>query len=251
MSLMKAIVLSVMVGLFTWNTGMAAGVFEDPLLKARIPVSAKERELLYKTSSTTYYPNIVARFGLLSTDLMLFNQNIQAEFGRSFNYNIPFGGISYYFPVKIRKIGSFDVNVDYSYFLHQDLKNTNLQEGELWGFAAGFGVGRDVFPSNKHFDLIISSGIQFGRLRYRFSNYATYAGSGTNDINTKNFLCPQLTIYPRWVRGYLVIGFRASYKLDLLANTWEGTPISAQLGTSSATGWTAEAVIGMQLGIYR
>jgi hypothetical protein len=243
--------LSTILGLFTCTAIIAAGVFEDPFLKARLSVSAKEKKLLYKTSSTTYYPNIVARFGLLSTDLMLFNQNIKGEFGRSFNYNIPFGGISYYFPVKIRKIGSFDVNVDYSYFLHQDLKNTNLQEGELWGFAAGFGVGRDVFPSNKHFDLIISSGIQFGRLRYRFSNYSAYGGSGANDINDKKFLCPQLTLYPRWVKGYVVFGFRASYKLDLLANVWEGTPSSAQLGTSSATGWTAEIVIGMQLGIYR
>jgi hypothetical protein len=227
-----------------------AGFPDKPFVPA-VHLNLKPQDkLAYRTKSTTYYPNLVFRVGLMSTDLTRLNDGVYANMDhQKFNFNIPFAGISYYFPLRIRKVGSFDVNIDYNYLLHQDLKVSNLQEAELWGFATGIGVGRDIFPTNRQFDLILSAGFQFGRLRYRYSNYVTLGNH--DDVSSKNFFAPQLSLYPRWVFGYLVIGVRGSYHLDVLDQTWTGTSTSATVGAASATGWSIEGAIGIQLGIYR
>jgi hypothetical protein len=229
---------------------MCAGLPDKPLsLPADLRPNSFEN-LIYKTRSTTYYPNLVLRIGLMSTDLTRLNDGVYANMNhQAFDYNIPFAGISYYFPWKIRKVGSFDINIDYNYLLHQDLKVSNLQEAELWGFASGIGIGRDIFPSNKQFDLILSAGFQFGRLRYRYSNYLSLGNH--DDVSSKNFFAPQLSLYPRWIFGYVIVGIRGSYHLDLLDQTWTGTASSASVGAASASGWSIEGVIGIQLGIYR
>ena len=223
-------------------------VFDNKDVSSPVFESYKARSLVYKTRSTTYYPSITFRIGLMSTDLTRLNDGVYANLGQKFNYNIPFAGLTYNFPLRIRKVGSFDINLDYQYLLHQDLKVSNLREAELWGFGAGIGVGRDIFPTDKRFDLILSAGFQFGRLRYRFSNYTVLR---PDDISSKPFFAPQLSLFPRFVFGYLVIGARGSYHLDLLDTKWSGEATSSSVGAASATGWTIEAVIGIQLGIYR
>ena len=57
-----------------------------------------------------------------------------------------------------------------------------------------------------------------------------------------------MQIYPKYIFNYLVIGLRGSYRIDMIAPDWAGS--SAPFGAASATGWTVEGVIGVQLGIY-
>ena len=184
----------------------------------------------------------------MDVDIDKLNAHYQAAFNQVYSYNPLTIGLTYEYPIRIRKGGSYDSNVDLTYLVPQDLKVGNLEEAVFQGFSFGLGIGRDVFPGNRHFDMIVSSGFQTGFLRVRYTDYTKF---GVDDIARKPFFAPQLTIYPKLILGYLVVGLRASYRYDFLNGSWGTTPIAQSYGVGYATGYTLEGVIGVQLGIYR
>jgi hypothetical protein len=188
------------------------------------------------------------RVGVMEVDIDHLNQHIEAVLNKTFAYNIPVVGLTYEFPMRFNGTGSFDDNIDLDYFIPQDLMQSNTQEAVLSGLSVGFGIGRDVFPGNRRFDLIVSSGFQAGLLRMRFANNLS---NTPDDISSKYFLSPQLTVFPKLILGYVVVGLRAGYHIDVLSGEWTSSKYSADYGKSHMTGYTVEAVIGIQLGIYR
>ncbi len=216
-------------------------------VKTESKAIAPAKTLVY-TRSTTSYPCFVARIGVMSCDFTKLNQGALVSNMGQFNDKPLFGGLTYEFPWRIKKVAKFNVNLDYNYFLPQDLKYLNLQEISMNGFSAGAGIGMDALPGYRWVDLIFSIGFQGGRFK---TNYSNYGHSIPDQISTKNFMCPQIQVYPKFIFSYLVVGMRASYRVDLLDPAWAGSTGASSLGPISASGWTLEAVVGVQLGIYR
>jgi hypothetical protein len=181
----------------------------------------------------------------MSCDFTKLNQcAIVGSIGQ-FNSVPVFGGLTYEFPWRVKKVATFTFNIDYNYLLGQDLKYSNLQEVTLNGFSFGGGIGKDLLPGYRWIDLIISVGFEAGRFK---AIYSDYGHTSIDQISTKQFICPKVQIYPKYIFNYLVIGLRGSYRIDMIAPDWAGS--SAPFGAASATGWTVEGVIGVQLGIY-
>jgi hypothetical protein len=250
--MMRKFILIVVFSSSLFNQTLFAAVtghpeFETVFLRhVKTHASPAEKVIVY-TRSTTSFPCFVARVGLMSCDLTKLNQGaIIANLGQFSDIPL-FGGLTYEFPWRIRKVATFAVNVDFNYLYPQDLKYSNLQEASLNGFSGSVGIGKDLLPGYRWIDLIIGIGLEFGRLRV---NYSDYGHSIPDQISTKPFLCPKIQIYPKYIFDYFVIGLRGSYRLDLLGSDWTGQSGVSNLGAASATGWTVEAVIGVQLGIY-
>ena len=206
--------------------------------------AANEKWMVY-TRSTTTFPCITARIGVMSCDFTKLNQSAIVGSIGQFSSTPVFAGLTYEFPWRVRKVATFTFNVDFNYLLGQDLKFSNLQEVTLNGFSFGGGIGKDLLPGYRWIDLVISVGFEAGRFK---AVYSDYAHTSVDQISTKQFICPKVQIYPKYIFNYLVIGLRGSYRIDMIAPDWVGS--TAPFGAASATGWTVEAVIGVQLGIY-
>jgi hypothetical protein len=202
---------------------------------------------VYKTRTNTYFPSVLFRIGMMDFDFQQFNYHVQSFMGQQFASVIPYAGMSYEFPIKMRKGGSFDNYIELNFLLPQALKEQRLLEADLSDISASIATGRDVAPTNKKFDLVIAIGLTGGRLHYGEINYTyNYAGYTYNQF----YFGPQLSVMPKFIFGQLVIGARGSYRIDLLHQNWSGDPGADVIGPATASGWTAEVVIGIQLGTY-
>jgi len=210
-------------------------------------VNKTEKVLVYKTRTNTYYPAIMLRLGVVDFDFQSFNNAPLSLTGQTFRSVMPYAGLSYEFPIKLRSGTSFDNYVEFNYFIPQDLTQGGSYEATLKGYSASIACGRDLISQNKKSDIIVAMGLTGGLLHYGAINYITnYAGYTYN----QTYFGPQMTVFPRFIFKQLIIGLRGSYRLDLLKRNWSGDTGASQLPPAVCTGWTAELVIGVQLGKY-
>jgi hypothetical protein len=197
--------------------------------------------LVYKTGASSYYSSLLLRFGMMSCDFTKLNGNGSAT--HQFSDKPLFGGVSFTLPIRVKKVGAFDVCAEYNFIMPQTLNIASGITDRLSGFTGSLGIGTDVFPKNTGFDLIISAGFQAGRFKLK-----DMVGSAEYDY-TKNIFAPQLMVYPRFVLKAISIGLRASYRFDVLSPQWTASQSGVYLpGDASATGYSVEAVIGIILG---
>jgi hypothetical protein len=199
---------------------------------------------LYKTGASTYYSSVMLRIGTMACDFTKFNQTTGSD--NQFSDMPLFAGLSFSVPLKVRKVGAFDLTADYNFLLPQKHTIGSSAMSRLSGFSAGLGIGTDVFPRNTRFDLIVSAGFQVGRFHLKDS----YPGSTLPDYTyNKLFFAPQLSVYPRFVLNAFTIGLRASYHYDVLSPVWTAGQSGIGVpGDATATGYTIEAVFGILLG---
>jgi hypothetical protein len=206
-----------------------------------------ENQLVYKTRTNVYYPSILFRFSVVDFDFTHFNDLAQNVTGQQFKSVIPSVGASYEFPIKFRKGSSFDNYIELNYLLPQTCKNGGYTEVNLKGGTASIGCGRDLVSQDKRFDLIVAMGLTGGFLHCGQINYIfNYAGYTYNQY----FFGPQLSVFPKLIIGQFLIGARGAYRLDLLKRPWTGDTGADKIAPAICTGWTAELVIGIQLGAY-
>jgi hypothetical protein len=227
----------------------AFGLPDNNLQTTLLPPSTtfNQDNFIYKTRTNTYYPSALLRIGMIDFDMQHFNEHVAGFINQKFMDVIPYLGLSYEFPIKLRKGGSFDNYIEFNYFYPQDLKQGRSMETTLKGLSATIITGRDVAPTNTKFDCVFGIGVTGGLLHYGEINYnINYAGYAYSQY----YFGPMFMVEPKWIFGQLVLGLRGSYRLDLLGQNWAGDVGAAQLPPITATGWTAELIIGVQLGAY-
>ncbi|MFI5151310.1 MAG: hypothetical protein ACHQRM_16380 [Bacteroidia bacterium] len=203
--------------------------------------------LMYKTRTNTYYPSILLRVGMIDFDMQHFNEHVSAFINTKFMDIIPYAGLSYEFPIKLRKGGSFDNYIELNAFYPQKLMQGKVLEANLNGFSGTIACGRDVAPTNTHFDMVFAIGLTGGMVHYGEINYnVNYAGYAYSQY----YFGPMFMVQPKWIIGQMVIGLRGSYRLDLLNQNWAGDTGADLIPPVVANGWTAELIIGVQLGAY-
>jgi hypothetical protein len=224
-----------------------SGILFTPTRSIPAVAESNQDNLAYKTRTNTYYPSVLLRIGVVDFDFGHFNQHVLNFINQQFKDVIPYAGLSYEFPIKLRKGGSFDNYIEFNYFLPQDLKQQRLFESSLTGLSGTIATGRDVAPTNTQFDMVFAIGLTGGRLHYVETNYINnYAGYAY----AQYYFGPMFMIQPKFIFGQFVIGARGSYRIDILNQKWSGDYGADQIPPAGASGWTAELIIGVQLGAY-
>jgi hypothetical protein len=222
--------------------------FQKDLLTSTPDFGKKtENQLVYKTRTNVYYPSILFRFSMIDFDFTHFNDLPQNTVGQQFKSVIPSVGASYEFPIKFRKGSSFDNYIELNYLIPQTLKNGGSMEENLKGGTASIACGRDLVSQDKRFDLIVAMGLTGGLLHCGVINYINNYGGYTYN---QYYFGPQLSVFPKLIIKQFLIGARGAYRIDLLKRAWTGDTGAGGIPPAICNGWTAELVIGIQLGVY-
>lgn len=147
--------------------------------------------------------------------------------------------------------GAFVVNRDYSYCGHmallyilpQKINVDSNQVGKISGYVFSVSVaGWDFLKKNKKLDVILSLGVNVGRLRI-LANEA---------LKQKNsLLAPMVAFSPSWKVRRMVVTFNFQYDLDLSKTDWRSMKYSKTdklpLNRFNQSGLSAFICVGMNI----
>ncbi len=151
----------------------------------------------------------------------------------------------------VNKRGDPDGYSSYCQILPQDIVVQDSIKCRVNGFVFGFMLfGRDVFKKMDHFDFIICTGFNTGRLRLEHNEL----------IRRKNaFFSPAVAAVPRLRIGRLVLSARFEYEYDISSPRWKkflfakdgGITLSNLrqngLSTCISLGWTIKEKLNMSV----
>ena len=139
-----------------------------------------------------------------------------------------------------------DVFFTFQYQIPDLVNGIDSIDYTLTGYQIGLCIGgKDLFHTNKYFDVVYGLGVQFGgyylKREFRLLPYKIE--------KTKNgVIAPQLVMEARYFIGDLKLGFKMRGQYDISNTQWKQLETSPLvIGGFSATGFAFQAMIGYKL----
>jgi len=188
------------------------------------------------------HSGIIAGFGelhLFSTDLTrLFQEQYQITYQN--NIKLATIGIKYIF--EVNRFIQFDGQFGYSYFIPIKIYTIDSIKPTLIGHLINFDFGADLLKRSEVFDLLIGTGVCFGRERIYIELLNT---SIDNSYYRNPFFAIKLFIEPKVIIKYVSISVRLEYINDISKSQWKYKNQSLPpIGATKTTGLILQGCIG-------
>lgn len=170
------------------------------------------------TSLDFTYGNILYRKNL--------GQQLNTLSDYEFGEPVQYAGIIFSGTALVNKKHGLSGNFLAAKYLPQSFQINDSVSGKLSGSVFGLTAGFDCFPKTEWFDIIVSGGLNLGRMKLVQQKW-DYLRYKDNNLHLKNMLiCPKVSLMSKIYLKKFCLTFAGEYAYDISGSRWKEKTLS-------------------------
>lgn len=161
---------------------------------------------------------------------VLYRKNLEQQLNTISDYQpgkpLQYAGVSVSGAALLNKKHTIFGNFLAAKYLPQSFQINDSVSGKLSGSVFGLTAGFDCFPKTEWFDVIVSGGLNLGRMKLVQQKW-DYLRYKDNNLHLKNMLiCPKVSLMTKVYFKKLCLTFAGEYAYDISGSRWNEKTLS-------------------------